>query len=30
LRESLFYIFGEIMDLTFAEEYSAIGKGLLH
>ena len=25
----IFYIFGEIIDLTFAEEYSAIHKGLL-
>jgi hypothetical protein len=26
----IFYIFGEIMEATFAEEYSAIHKGLLH
>jgi hypothetical protein len=26
----IFYIFGEIMEVTFAEEYSAIHKGLLH
>jgi hypothetical protein len=25
----IIYIFGEIMDLTFAEEYSAIHEGLL-
>jgi hypothetical protein len=26
----IFYIFGEIMEVTFAEEYSAVHKGLLH
>jgi hypothetical protein len=26
----IIYIFGEIMEVTFAEEYSAIHKGLLH
>jgi hypothetical protein len=26
----IIYIFGEIMEVTFAEEYSAIHKDLLH